>query len=51
MMKTGRAQITFEEYVTCDTDIMSSELLITEELMEDELLGVNFRDEVYFIFL
>lgn len=38
-----QAEITFEKYVNCDTDIITSELFTIHELLKDKLSGANLR--------
>lgn len=40
-----RADITFEEYVNCDTDIITSELFTIDELIENTLPEANLSDD------
>ena len=48
MKRTGiflKTETTFEEYVNCDIDIMTSELCTVDKLIDDKLMGANFSDD------
>lgn len=40
-----RAETTFEEYLNCDIDIMTSELCTVDQLIENKLSGANLSDD------
>ena len=39
-----RAEITFEEYVNCDTDIMTLEFCAVDYLIDNKLMSANLSD-------
>ena len=40
-----KTEITFEEYVNCDINIVTSELCTVDDLIDDNLIGANLSDD------